>query len=202
MTGEECKENYCQCLTDHERDNTNGRCYPICKNGCGDHETCDRGDCVCANGYRRNQLGECEEIPCACHEHADCIDDPNTFIIERDCVCKTGLRGDGRTSCIDINECEEQNTNNSLCGEAACCNLFGGFVCVCECGFNFNFQNKTCHDIDECALAIHACEPGQLCHNEFGHHSCSCDPNECGILMGKKKFKQYLPCFKPEPYSP
>ena len=80
--------------------------------------------------------------------------------------------------------------------------MFYMFLYVLFSGYEFNQTNKTCHDIDECALGTHACDQSQTCHNEIGHHSCSCKEEECGIFMASKKFKQFLPCFKPEPYSP
>ena len=71
------------------------------------------------------------------------------------CACRSGFEGDGRTTCEvtiirfdfmtcfktihsifsfqDINECEfELQKNTTLCGQAACCNLFGGYICVCD----------------------------------------------------------------------
>ena len=188
----------------YERDLKDGKCYPECPPSCNANEKCWHGECSCKDGYAKDQDDVCQEIPCGCHELADCVDDPATpVIVEKNCVCKAGFRGDGRTECVDIDECAEQTTEDELCGQAACCNLFGGFLCVCECGFEFDFErNKTCVDIDECALGTHACEPEQLCHNQLGYHSCSCDPQQCGVFMANKKFDQFLPCFKPEPYSP
>ena len=201
---EECRDNECQCKPGYYRE-ADGKCYRECHDRCAlpdTNEQCLEGDCICRWGYQRNNEGLCEPIPCMCHEHADCFDviiDPATGRTEKQCICKSGLQGDGRDSCVDINECEG---DTGICGEAACCNLFGGFICVCDCGMEFEFTNKTCHDIDECALGTHACLADQICYNEFAHHSCSCDPEECGVLMGQRRFPMHLPCFKPEPYTP
>ena len=64
---------------------------------------------------------------------------------------KDGFRGNGRTSCVNIDECRlrEHNCNpNALCMDLT----EGGFTCECNDGWKGN--GVECFDIDECLRLI------------------------------------------------
>eukprot|EP00069_Balaena_mysticetus_P020040 bmy_12599T0 len=58
------------------------------------------------------------------------------------CVCKYGFVGNGRTQCIDKNECQFGAT--VVCGNhTSCHNTLGGFYCICLEGYRATNNNKT-----------------------------------------------------------
>ncbi|XP_078573393.1 von Willebrand factor D and EGF domain-containing protein-like [Branchiostoma floridae x Branchiostoma japonicum] len=85
--------------------------------------------------------------------------------------CPDGYNGDG-VDCADINECE----SNTICahviinGARACVNTNGSYYCTCTAGHVLIID--TCQDINECALNIDDCGPGELCVNTRGSYSC------------------------------
>ena len=64
---------------------------------------------------------------------------------------KAGFRGNGRTSCVNIDECRLREHNchaNALCMDLS----EGGFTCECNDGWKGN--GVECFDIDECLRSI------------------------------------------------
>ncbi|XP_070286982.1 sushi domain-containing protein 1 isoform X2 [Myotis yumanensis] len=131
------------------------------------------------------------DICATCHEHATCK--------ERDgkkmCICKYGFVGNGRTQCIDKNECQFGAT--VVCGNhTSCHNTLGGFYCICLEGYRATNNNKTfipndgtfCTDIDECEVSG-LCGQGGRCVNTHGSFQCYC-------------MDGYLPDSGPEPFHP
>ena len=55
--------------------------------------------------------------------------DPVTLL----CECKEGYNGDGKESCIDIDECETETDNCHK--HADCINEEGSFECLCNDGY-------------------------------------------------------------------
>ncbi|CAG5102437.1 Oidioi.mRNA.OKI2018_I69.chr1.g300.t1.cds [Oikopleura dioica] len=205
---EECGSNQacffmeCKCKPGYYKDYITGECFPYCDPVCSRLEVCDKGRCVCKKGYTRNILGECEKVPCDCHDLAQCEVTTNSLgqMLDAECVCNSGFEGDGVDSCEDINECDVDPT---ICGEnIACCNLYGDFVCVCPCGYQYVEETQSCIDIDECASGSHACDETQDCFNQDGYHECACRPEDCGLVLANKRIEMRLPCVKPEPYNP
>ncbi|XP_024613019.1 sushi domain-containing protein 1 isoform X3 [Neophocaena asiaeorientalis asiaeorientalis] len=57
------------------------------------------------------------------------------------CICKYGFVGNGRTQCIDKNECQFGTT--VVCGNhTSCHNTLGGFYCICLEGYRATNNNK------------------------------------------------------------
>ncbi|XP_012576737.1 PREDICTED: sushi domain-containing protein 1 [Condylura cristata] len=111
------------------------------------------------------------------------------------CICNYGFVGNGRTQCIDKNEC--QLGDSVVCGNhTSCHNTLGGFYCVCLEGYRATNHNKTfipndgtfCADIDECEVSGR-CRRGGRCVNTQGSFECYC-------MAG------YLPENGPEPFHP
>uniref|UniRef100_A0A452QLY9 Sushi domain containing 1 n=1 Tax=Ursus americanus TaxID=9643 RepID=A0A452QLY9_URSAM len=126
-----------------------------------------------------------------CHEHATCKQTEGVKM----CICKYGFVGNGRTYCIDKNECQFGAT--AVCGNhTSCHNTLGGFYCVCLEGYRATNNNETfipndgtfCTDIDECEVSG-LCRQGGRCVNTYGSFECYC-------------MDGYLPKNGPEPFHP
>ncbi|XP_066896214.1 sushi domain-containing protein 1 isoform X3 [Kogia breviceps] len=111
------------------------------------------------------------------------------------CICKYGFVGNGRTECIDKDECQFGAT--VVCGNhTSCHNTLGGFYCICLEGYRATNNNKTfipndgtfCTDIDECEVSGR-CRHGGRCVNTRGSFECYC-------------MDGYLPKGGPEPFHP
>lgn len=178
----------------------NGQGSYTCK--CKAGLTGDGKTCSCAVGYQFDATGSCLDInecttgedDClAAGQGGQCANKPGGFT----CSCKTGLTGDGKTSCacqkgyavgptgacVDIDECA---TGTSTCVADAdggkCANKPGGFSCTCKTGFTGD--GTSCTDIDECVANSDNCN--QICTNTKGSFECSCNP-------GYKKDKNACP---------
>ncbi|XP_045435872.1 sushi domain-containing protein 1 isoform X6 [Pipistrellus kuhlii] len=131
------------------------------------------------------------DICATCHEHATCKEREG----KKMCICKYGFVGNGRTQCIDKNECQFGAT--VVCGNhTSCHNTLGGFYCICLEGYRATNNNKTfipndgtyCADIDECEVSG-LCGQGGRCVNTHGSFECYC-------------MDGYLPESGPEPFHP
>ncbi|KAB0348247.1 hypothetical protein FD754_013104, partial [Muntiacus muntjak] len=131
------------------------------------------------------------DICATCHEHATCSKIGGMSV----CMCKYGFVGNGRTHCIDKDEC--QFGTSVVCGNhTSCHNTPGGFYCICLEGYRATNNNKTfipndgtfCTDIDECEVSSR-CRHGGRCVNTRGSYECYC-------------MDGYLPKGGPEPFHP
>ncbi|XP_045696853.1 sushi domain-containing protein 1 isoform X1 [Phyllostomus hastatus] len=131
------------------------------------------------------------DICATCHEHATCKQREG----KKMCICKYGFVGNGRTQCIDKNEC--QLGAAVVCGNhTSCHNTPGGFYCICLEGYRATNNNKTfipndgtfCTDIDECEVSS-LCGQGGRCVNTHGSFECHCGDG-------------YVPKSGPEPFHP
>ncbi|XP_074251275.1 sushi domain-containing protein 1 isoform X3 [Saimiri boliviensis] len=116
------------------------------------------------------------DVCATCHEHATCQQREGKSI----CICNYGFVGNGRTQCIDKNECQFGAT--VVCGNhTSCHNTPGGFYCICLEGYRATNNNKTfipndgtfCTDIDECEVSG-LCRHGGRCVNTPGSFECYC----------------------------
>ncbi|KAM5298496.1 sushi domain-containing protein 1 [Ctenodactylus gundi] len=131
------------------------------------------------------------DVCATCHQHATCQERDGKKI----CFCNYGYVGNGRTQCVDKNEC---NFGTSvICGNhTSCHNIPGGFYCVCLEGYRATNNNQTfipndgtfCTDIDECEVSG-LCRHGGRCVNTDGSFKCYC-------------IDGYLPKNGPEPFHP
>ncbi|KAL1776848.1 sushi domain-containing protein 1 [Sigmodon hispidus] len=126
-----------------------------------------------------------------CHEHATCQQKDG----KRICICNYGFWGNGRTRCVDKDECQFGAT--VICGNhTSCHNTPGGFYCICHKGYRATNNNKTfipndgtfCTDIDECEVPG-LCRHGGQCINTPGSFECYC-------------MEGYLAKNGPEPFHP
>ncbi|XP_026961014.1 sushi domain-containing protein 1 isoform X7 [Sagmatias obliquidens] len=77
------------------------------------------------------------DVCATCHEHATCLQRGG----KKMCICKYGFVGNGRTQCIDKNECQFGAT--VVCGNhTSCHNTLGGFYCICLEGYRATNNNK------------------------------------------------------------
>ncbi|KAF6127557.1 sushi domain containing 1 [Phyllostomus discolor] len=131
------------------------------------------------------------DICATCHEHATCKQREG----KKMCICKYGFVGNGRTQCVDKNECQLGAT--VVCGNhTSCHNTPGGFYCICLEGYRATNNNETfipndgtfCTDIDECEVSG-LCGQGGRCVNTHGSFECHCGDG-------------YVPKSGPEPFHP
>ncbi|XP_018111863.1 sushi domain-containing protein 1 isoform X1 [Xenopus laevis] len=111
-----------------------------------------------------------------CHTNATCFEKNKTF----SCICNYGLIGNGRTHCLDKDEC--QIGSYKICGNhTACHNTHGSFFCVCLDGYRPSNNHRHfipndgtfCTDIDECQSA-NICGYKGKCKNIPGSYECYC----------------------------
>ncbi|XP_061395029.1 fibrillin-1-like, partial [Musca vetustissima] len=91
--------------------------------------------------------------------------------------CEPGFRLQD-AQCVDIDECAE-----GISGCQMCVNTEGSYECTCPPGYDLAEDEKTCIDIDECAIvseqdeyaaAYKVCSHG--CRNTEGSFECFCPP--------------------------
>ena len=92
------------------------------------------------------------------------------------CECKSGYKGDGKNSCIDINECLE---NLKPCGEnTICINTQGSYTCQCR----TNYVNRSGASLkvgkctlNECANpSLNDCAADSICTDTEAGFECKC----------------------------
>uniref|UniRef100_A0A3B4EK71 Nidogen 2b (osteonidogen) n=1 Tax=Pygocentrus nattereri TaxID=42514 RepID=A0A3B4EK71_PYGNA len=119
------------------------------------------------------------------------------------CQCAMGFRGDGR-NCYDVDECSE---GLSSCGpHSECVNMPGSHHCLCETGYEFDFDWRACvgecvalvkiynfivvcrrylynsdilccYDADIDECLLKLCHPMASCSNTLGSFHCRCWPS-------------------------
>jgi EGF domain/Calcium-binding EGF domain len=96
---------------------------------------------TCQSGYALSN-GLCVDVDeCAlptmnaCILNAKCTNTPGSY----NCACNIGFRGDGYTSCTDIDECS--GAVPPCDPNAACTNTPGSFSCACKAGYNGDGKN-------------------------------------------------------------
>ncbi|XP_022099415.1 fibrillin-1-like [Acanthaster planci] len=126
--------------------------------------------CKCSMGYQGNgrnctDIDECQGSVCA--SFSTCQDTEGSYL----CMCLAGYRGDGFTSCVNIDECQE---NPDLCHPmATCSDTLGGYTCSCIAGYQGNGTH--CEDLNECTNGSHKCAVGRAsCINNDGSYTCTC----------------------------
>ncbi|XP_041125850.1 mucin-4-like [Polyodon spathula] len=161
-------------------------CYPgvVCNEttGCAQCPAGKEG-----NGIQCSDINHCLSNPCP--STASCTSVKDSFR----CNCNEGYKGDGTTSCIDVNECKI----SSPCSlNANCTNEIGSYKCVCKQGFNGD--GKNCTDIDECKNS--SCTQNATCTNTEGSYTCTCKPGYTGD--GKTSCTDVDECKTSSPCSP
>ncbi|KAH9523896.1 hypothetical protein Btru_047344, partial [Bulinus truncatus] len=163
-----------------------------CSYGCR-RDSNNRAVCFCPQGYKVNNLGQCEDIN-------ECITDVSNLCTNKNgctntngsytCTCQTGskLDNDGRT-CINCSG----ETWGLECANSCSCGLGSDHCdpktgCVCKAGFTGILCDQ---DIDECKSGVLRCTVKEKCVNTPGSATCVCldgykkvngecqDVNEC-----------------------
>ena len=164
----ECTRKTHDCDINATCDNTVGSYNCTCNGSCNDNSTCNhntigwRGD-----GFKCNNIDECEEKTHNCHGFATCSDTLGSF----ECKCFGGYRGDGVKKCVEIDECAE---GIDECHEFATCTNtpLGSYTCDCIDGYEGDGFN--CVDINECETNAHTCHEFGFCTNTQGSYDCTC----------------------------
>ncbi|XP_055612398.1 fibrillin-1 [Uranotaenia lowii] len=146
MDGKTCRNVY-SCGEEYKR-----RCNPgICR-------MVDGGDyrCECPTGYQQHDhscrdLDECESGRHRCSHN--CRNTAGGY----ECSCPKGLTlsGDEHT-CDDVNECEQEQEDDDLCGDLQCLNTYGSYKCVCQDGKELD-EYGICRQMDLCTTDNGGC---------------------------------------------
>lgn len=167
-----CVKRYCNFLCEAPDDKQEDRCLGgshDCSHTCID--TQNGYNCSCPSGFQLDvdgrtciDIDECTSTTFRCDQH--CLNEIGSF----KCECSSGYYLQQMYSCVDIDECQ---TNASVCDQE-CLNSPGSYVCSCYSGFSSALDNRTCEDINECALYETLCQSPGLCVNNHGSYSCEC----------------------------
>ena len=103
----------------------------------------------------------------SCQDNSICRNTIGSF----NCPCDSGYHGDGKSSCVDIDECTNTTVNHNCHQNATCMNTNGSFWCDCNVGYSGN--GTSCTDIIECNTG-HACDSKANCTNTDGSFICVC----------------------------
>uniref|UniRef100_A0A1X7VJK4 Uncharacterized protein n=1 Tax=Amphimedon queenslandica TaxID=400682 RepID=A0A1X7VJK4_AMPQE len=160
---------------------TSGVCQPVCSGGCIFGSCTSPQTCTCNSGFTgstcASDIDECSSYNGGCSH--ECVNGFGTY----SCHCPSGyyLAYDDHT-CIDTNECTNGNvtigsqisnaSNDSWC-EQKCINTPGSYECGCHDGYELEYDNQTCSEIDECLVDNGGCN--QTCTNTPGSYNCSCN---------------------------
>lgn len=190
------------CSVGEFRCQDSGRCIPrtwVCDdqadcNDESDEKECSAAKCVgflCGNlqciptNWRCDKRRDCDdgtdELDCDSAQvsdvgddrclrgHLDYLCDDQKTCISHQMVC------DGIEQCPDGSDegktCTNQNCDSLGCA-SGCYQTPHNASCYCNAGYELEADNKSCKDIDECALQLDRCS--QRCTNTDGNYTCSC----------------------------
>ncbi|XP_063160955.1 growth arrest-specific protein 6 [Candoia aspera] len=111
-----------------------------------------------------NLPDQCSPNPCHKEGTIKCEDLKGGYL----CHCRTGWEGERCDK--DINECADHNGG---CKQI-CYNKVGSYRCLCYTGYALLSDNKSCEDIDECAVSTGICGEAH-CENLISSYACVCD---------------------------
>ncbi|KAL3836485.1 hypothetical protein ACJMK2_021917, partial [Sinanodonta woodiana] len=112
------------------------------------------------------------------------------------CGCNKGFKlGSNNQTCLDVNECTEQNGTLNTCSEKNNCrNTNGSYVCTCHAGYQLDKDGRTCIECDhfhyginctdecKCGIGAETCDrvTGCVCKSGWTGEKCDIDEDECG----------------------
>eukprot|EP00020_Sapocribrum_chincoteaguense_P002256 CAMPEP_0170752440 /NCGR_PEP_ID=MMETSP0437-20130122/11969_1 /TAXON_ID=0 /ORGANISM="Sexangularia sp." /LENGTH=1509 /DNA_ID=CAMNT_0011091509 /DNA_START=9 /DNA_END=4538 /DNA_ORIENTATION=- len=152
----------------------------VCINKAGYHE------CACVSGYR--SVGEvtgevCVDVDeCLAGTASDCSPPAEGGICTNTvgsyfCSCDEGYRlvASWATTCVDINECTDDEYESGCVEHSSCVNVIGS-PNRCECNEGFVGDGFVeCVDVNECETGDDTCaEEGSTCANTIGGYECTC----------------------------
>ena len=102
------------------------------------------------------------------------------------CTCADGFSLSHTGQCYDEDECLLGTSN---C-EHNCNNTIGSYECYCNRGYQLSADDRSCEDVDECALDTEQCLNGEICTNMIGSFAC----RETGCVISCQEGKSCTCC--------
>ncbi|XP_064597834.1 LOW QUALITY PROTEIN: uncharacterized protein LOC135464334 [Liolophura sinensis] len=134
---------------------------------CEENAKCYMGQCRCKDGFRRDILGECEDIN-ECEEKSPCGDQlcknkDGSF----ECTCQNGFVKYGER-CLSARTC---SSNDDCHTRASCVNS------KCQCNQGYEGDGKDhCDNVNECLEETDDCLSNADCLDHDGSFECVCKP--------------------------
>lgn len=76
----------------------------------------------------------------------------------------------------DIDECTEKPPCNLADENQICVNTPGNYECKCPPGYELNFEDRLCENVNECKLKdFDRCGENEHCIDNVGSYQCVCD---------------------------
>ena len=124
-------------------------------------------------------MNECTAGTAECDNNAFCTDTTTSY----GCICNDGYTGDGFTCGLLCYDGFAVDIENESCVDVSTCSWNNGwYECVCDAGFDDNYEEpRGCEDVNECDDSS-TCESWESCTNTFGSYSCD-NPNSKYIRL-------------------
>ncbi|XP_052784322.1 uncharacterized protein LOC128220099 isoform X2 [Mya arenaria] len=156
-------------------------------------------DCVCQDGYERNQTTEnCNDID-ECKEGAlnNCTQTCTNTAGGYNCGCYESYSySRENNTCNDEDECLADTLNDC---DQTCDNTEGGYTCGCEHGFYLGVSdNKTCIPVTNCTEEeVSACPEHSVCYRDRTELDCRCNKGyfkDDGLCKDENECSDSSPC--------
>ncbi|XP_068753897.1 latent-transforming growth factor beta-binding protein 1-like isoform X2 [Montipora capricornis] len=163
--------------------------------------------CECAQGYepairsktrgrdiKCKDVDECKEKTYSCHVKSTCTNSVGSY----SCQCPLGMKGDGRTHCLELDPCTEDKKCKQK--HQTCKDIKGELLCDCMDGFIRKAHQ--CKDKNECELNGTICNYHSQCINTEGSYYCKCKPGYQRTSGGETNCADYDECKDPHICGP
>ena len=126
--------------------------------------------CLCNEGYYIE-----EEDTNQCVDYNECLDGVYYYTSENtneftNSAWPPQLLGDP----INMVSNDTWEMVDACHADASCTNTNGTYNCTCNDGYEFDIDDVTCINIDECDRGEHTCDGNATCTDNIGFYNCTC----------------------------